>query len=458
MNPQKYFSPTLAHTSEKAARQELLIITFILISMVFAVAYFVMSFFNGFLMARYVMSVSTVLFLIQLYAYKLRWQSLRAITHGFVIICYGVVLILALASNGLNSFVLPWISLIPLMALVLISSRAAWIWCGIGFCSVLMFVVIEPTELIPPHLFMPGNTLLTASLHIGLLFIILILSYIFDQQKAYLVNTIETQNQELYNSRKIIEAQHQILIEKNEGLELDIQSRTQELQDYNQQLEQFAFISSHNLRSPIARIMGLGNLLKITNNKEDEVMIKKELIQSARDLDRVVKDLNAILEVRKSGEKLVAILNVKQEFEIILKSLAKDIDETQTCITLELSSIETFTTIKPYFESIFINLISNAIKYRKPYETQKIEISASWERDLACFTVRDYGLGIDLNASRNKLFSLYSRFHDHVEGKGMGLFMVKTQVDSLGGRIEVESEVGVGTTFKVYLRNVKSKV
>jgi signal transduction histidine kinase len=457
MNPQKYFSPALAHTSEKAARQELLIITFILISMVFAVAYFIMSFFNGFLMARYVMSVSTVLFLIQLYAYKFRWQSLRAITHGFVIICYGVVLILALASNGLNSFVLPWISLIPLMALVLISSRAAWVWCGIGFCSVLMFVVIEPTDIIPPHLFMPGNTLLTASLHIGLLFIILILSYIFDQQKAFLVNTIETQNQELIDSRQIIEAQHQILLEKNEGLEQEIQSRTKELVEYNQQLEQFAFISSHNLRAPIARIMGLGNLMQLTSSKEDEIMIQKELVQSARELDRVVKDLSAILDVRNSSDKVVSQLDIAQEFELLLANLQKDIAETGTQITLALEQVPVLTTVKPYFDSIFINLITNAIKYRKPTEPQQIDIRATWVDGFACFTVRDRGLGIDLNASRKKLFTLYSRFHEHIEGKGLGLYMVKTQLDAMGGRIEAESEPGVGTTFTVYLKPARSE-
>jgi signal transduction histidine kinase len=344
------------------------------------------------------------------------------------------------------------------MALVLISSRAAWVWCGIGVCSVLAFVVIEPTEIIPPHLFLPGNTLLTASLHIGLLFIILILSYIFDQQKAYLVNTIETQNQELNNSRQIIEAQHQILLEKNEGLEQEIQSRTKELVEYNQQLEQFAFISSHNLRAPIARIMGLGNLLQLTSSKEDEIMIQKELVQSARELDRVVKDLSAILDVRNSSEKVVTQLDIAKEFELILANLQKDISETGTRITLALEQVPALTTVKPYFDSIFINLINNAIKYRKPTEPQQIDIRAAWVDGFACFTVQDRGLGIDLNASRKKLFTLYSRFHDHIEGKGLGLYMVKTQVDAMGGRIEAESEPGVGTTFKVYLKPARSEV
>lgn len=415
-----------------------------------------MSFFNGFLMARYVMSVSMVLFLIQLYAYKFQWQSLRATTHGFVVVCYVIVLILSLASNGLNSFVLPWISLIPLMALVLISSRAAWVWCGIGVCSVLMFVVIEPSEIIPPHLFMPGNTLLTASLHIGLLFIILILSYIFDQQKAYLVNTIETQNQELHDSRQIIESQHQILLERNEGLEQEIQTRTRELVEYNQQLEQFAFISSHNLRAPIARIMGLGNLLHLTNSPEDGEMIQKELVKSARELDRVVKDLSAILDVRKSSDKVVTRIDIRQEFELILANMQRDIVETNTKVILNVDNVTSIHTVKPYFDSIFINLINNAIKYRKPQGIQEIKITATKENDFICFKVSDKGLGIDLNASRKKLFTLYSRFHDHTEGKGLGLYMVKTQIDALGGKIEVESTPGIGTTFQVYFKTARS--
>jgi len=490
MRPQNYFIPKHNSLSEKGARQESLVISFTLISLLFAIAYFILSFFNGFLMARYLMVMVGMVFVAQLYAYKFRWLSLRFVTHFFVSICWLVVVVLSLASFGIHSYVLAWVSLIPIMALVLLSNRAAWIWSVIGMLTVLFFAFIEPEHLMPSWLLFRSTTLLTASLQIGLLFIVLTLTYIFDREQTLLIQKIESQNLELHKSkeetsarnetlvqtqreisdqrdtvseqneqlkaaREIIETQHHILLQKNEDLELEIQQRTKELVEYNQQLEQFAFIASHNLRAPIARILGLGNLLALTSETEDKQIIQKELVQSARQLDRVVKDLNMILDVGKSSEKMVMQLDVKKEIELILQNHENDIIETHAQITLDVEQVPTLVTSKPYFDSIFTNLVSNALKYRRPEVQAQIHIKAIWKDGFALFTVRDNGLGIDLQISGKKLFTLYSRFHDRVDGKGLGLFMVKTQLQSQGGKVEVESEVGVGTVFKVYIKPEK---
>lgn len=487
MNLQTYFIPKQHTLSEKATRQESLLLTFILISLTFAIGYFILSFFNGFRMARYVMSIVSVMFIAQLYVYKVGWCPLRFTTHIFICTCWLVVVVLSLASYGIHSYVLPWISLIPVMALVLLSKRAAWVWSGVGILTVLIFVILEPERWMPDGLLMRSNTLLTASLHIGLLFLVLSLTYIFDRQQTLLVQRIEFQNQELQQSkeetsarnealvqtqleisyqrdiaseqnkqlqtaREIIETQHQILIQKNEGLELEIQQRTKELVEYNQQLEQFAFISSHNLRAPIARILGLGNLLSMSINTEDKQVIQKELVQAAIQLDRVVKDLNMILDVGKASEKMIMELDVKKELELILLNQEIEITESQAQITLHVDQVPTLCTSKPYFDSIFSNLVSNAIKYRRPGVPLQIQIEATWKDEFARFTIRDNGLGIDLNASGKKLFTLYSRFHDGVEGKGLGLFMVRTQLHAMGGKVDVESEPGIGTVFSIYIK------
>jgi signal transduction histidine kinase len=96
--------------------------------------------------------------------------------------------------------------------------------------------------------------------------------------------------------------------------------------------------------------------------------------------------------------------------------------------------------------------VSNAIKYRRPGVPLQIQIEATWKDEFARFTIRDNGLGIDLNASGKKLFTLYSRFHDGVEGKGLGLFMVRTQLHAMGGKVDVESEPGIGTVFSIYIK------
>jgi signal transduction histidine kinase len=471
----------------KETRQQVLLIKFILISITFALGYFVLSFFTGFLMARYGMVVATILFGLQLFVYRQHWLSLRASSHLFIAICWLIVVVLSLASNGIHSFVLPWITLIPLLALVMLNGQSAWIWSGIGLFTVLAMVFVEPRDFIPDNFFMTGNNLLTASLHIGLQFLVLTLTYIFYNQQNELIRKIEkqneslrvsqeeiaTQNEELLQSqeevssqrdmvaeqnkdlleaRQIIEIQHQALLEKNETLESEIQKRTKELVDYNHQLEQFAFISSHNLRAPIARILGLGNLLELTQSKEDEALIQRNLIHSARELDRIVKDLNTILEVRKSINKVVSEINVKEEIDMILINLEKDISETRAHIDVDVINVPSLRTVRPYFDSIVINLISNAIKYRKHNSSPIIYLKGEWQNGFACFSVKDNGMGIDLHRHRQKLFTLYSRFHDHVDGKGLGLYMVKTQVEALGGKIEVESEVDRGTTFHFYIK------
>ena len=96
--------------------------------------------------------------------------------------------------------------------------------------------------------------------------------------------------------------------------------------------------------------------------------------------------------------------------------------------------------------------MSNAIKFRSPERKLHIELKTTTIDDYICLTIKDNGLGIDMNSSKDKIFMLYQRFHTHIKGKGIGLFMVKTQLDILEGKIEVESEKDKGTTFKVYFK------
>lgn len=265
---------------------------------------------------------------------------------------------------------------------------------------------------------------------------------------------VSAQNHELQLAREIIEKQNNEIKLRNETLEAEVEERTRDLVEYNQQLEQFAFISAHNLRAPVARILGLGNVLQITRHKPEEVdMIIDRIIFTTQELDRVVKDLNTVLELRKDNTSVITKINLEEELELIKINLEKEIQETHTVFDQDFSKLNTIYTLKPYLDSILVNLISNAIKYRKPSIPPVIRIRSLVEGDLICLEVRDNGLGMDLSLYKEKIFTLYSRFHSHVEGKGMGLYLVKTQANSLGGRIEVDSTTGIGTTFRVYIRN-----
>lgn len=138
----------------------------------------------------------------------------------------------------------------------------------------------------------------------------------------------------------------------------------------------------------------------------------------------------------------------------VLNILEPEIRDTNTIIKTNYNDVASIYSLPQYFESIIYNLISNSIKYRHPERTPVISVSSGFEGDYIKITISDNGLGIDMERNKNNLFNLYKRFHFHVEGKGLGLYLVKTQMDALGGRIEVDSTVEEGTTWTLYFKNL----
>ncbi len=217
-------------------------------------------------------------------------------------------------------------------------------------------------------------------------------------------------------------------------------------------MEQFAFIAAHNLRAPVARILGLANIIELSSKEEDRDQALRKIVSSSKDLDSVVKDLTSILDIQKQTSNFTSV-DLKPCLERVIKTLEKELEETDALITSDIDSTPTVYAVSPYIESILYNLISNAIKYRVPDRPPIIHITTERSENEICLTVSDNGLGIDLTAFRDKLFTLYSRFHIHLEGKGLGLYLVKTQITAMGGRIEIDSEVNKGSTFRVYFKS-----
>lgn len=218
----------------------------------------------------------------------------------------------------------------------------------------------------------------------------------------------------------------------------------------NRDLEQFSFIVSHNLRSPVTNVMGVCDLLQSEKLESD---LSKDLInglsKSATALDTVIRDLNYILQVKREVNELHAELFFSEIVDQIKLSISNLIIQENASIITDFSEINKFSTIKTYLYSIFYNLILNSLKYKKPHVDPIIEIKSSLQADSFTLFFKDNGLGIDLEKKGDQLFMLYKRFHFHKEGKGMGLFMVKSQVETLGGKIFVSSEVGKGTEFRI---------
>jgi PAS domain S-box-containing protein len=220
----------------------------------------------------------------------------------------------------------------------------------------------------------------------------------------------------------------------------------------NKDLEQFAYIVSHNLRAPVANILGLTKLLCGNSLPQDvQSQFIEALGTSAEKLDVIIKDLSEILQVGKTLEEKKQPINFDKIVQHISESVHTLVRSEKVQIVTDFSEVKEITSLKSYVFSIFDNLIINAIKYRKPDVPPVIELRSEKHHDQVIIRFKDNGMGIDLDRYGEQVFGLYKRFHTTIEGKGMGLFMIKKQIEALGGSISVTSKVNEGTEFTVML-------
>lgn len=225
-----------------------------------------------------------------------------------------------------------------------------------------------------------------------------------------------------------------------------------ELSNKYNELMQFNYIVSHNLRAPVAHIKGLSALLDM-NMPQDEVRSTFEYIrEAAESMDELLVDLNIILSTRSMLNEKVEPISLMQVIDTVRNNLRNEIENSGVNLKVHIGpGADELTSIKSYIQSAIYNLVANAIKYRDELRPLEINISAHRINGRTVIIVADNGLGIDLEANASRIFGMYNRFHHGHEGKGLGLYMTKTQIESLNGTIAVESKVGIGTTFTITL-------
>lgn len=275
--------------------------------------------------------------------------------------------------------------------------------------------------------------------------------------------SLERQNLELQAAWETIDQQNDVLRQHTENLEVEVKKKAsdlvvsnQELVNHNNQLQQFSFITAHNLRSPVARILGLINLLHVPSvDDQEREYILNQIQKTGYDLDQVIKDLSVILDIKKGLTENYEAVSIKDTLNKVMTLLQTELERNNVQLTINVNNEDTILGLAAYLESIFFNLLSNAIKYRSPERLPQITIYTRKDGDTMSITVQDNGLGIDLVNYAHKLFGMYQRFHFHTEGKGLGLHLVKTQVESMGGKIQVDSTPNAGTTFKIEIGTKK---
>lgn len=225
-----------------------------------------------------------------------------------------------------------------------------------------------------------------------------------------------------------------------------------ELSRKHDELMQFSHIVSHNLRAPVASILGLAQILNGDLDSGEAAETTRYMLQAARSMDGLLRDLNTVLSVRSTLEEKKEFFLLSDIVSSICVSLKNEIEECGTTLNVSIDqTANELSSIKSYVQSALFNLLSNASKYHSPDRQLVINISGYKEGNHTVIAIEDNGLGIDLNTHRDRIFVLYGRLHHDREGKGLGLYMTKTQIESLNGTIEVESKIGEGSIFKIRL-------
>lgn len=242
-----------------------------------------------------------------------------------------------------------------------------------------------------------------------------------------------------------------IIEQQNEQLEL----LNIELKKKNDSLDSFIYRVSHDLKAPVINIKSLLKvIMQQTEGNNNPVLAKTTsfMDKTADKLQQTIVDLLEVsrIESHLNGEK--ERINLQEILEEVIVENSQVIDQTGTTITHDFDG-----DLQVYFssvnmKSILANILTNCIKYRSPDRLPKVEINSKVQGDYVMLCIKDNGIGIDLKRHKEKLFGMFNRFHNHVEGSGVGLYIVKKLVAEGGGKLEIESEVGKGTSIKLYFQ------
>ncbi|MGC1516629.1 MAG: PAS domain-containing protein [Maribacter sp.] len=218
----------------------------------------------------------------------------------------------------------------------------------------------------------------------------------------------------------------------------------------NKKLLNFAHIVSHNLRSHSANFSMLLSFLESETDEKEKEGILKMLMDSSNNLLETLDNLNEVVSINTNAKVDKKSINLYRKVETVHQHLSAYLLNNRALIENEIPVDFKIKSVPAYLDSMLTNFITNAVKYKDESRTPVIRMGAYKTEKYSVITISDNGLGIDLEKNGKKLFGMYKTFHDHKEAKGIGLYITKNQIEAMGGKIEVSSELGKGTEFKVF--------
>ena len=233
-----------------------------------------------------------------------------------------------------------------------------------------------------------------------------------------------------------------------------LEEKNRELTRTNEDLDSFVYAVSHDLRQPINNMAGIfEELIRTAFFRDPEAVKLIAMFEKAlHQIYGTIHDLSELVRVQQlrheQPAERIALTELVQE---VLTSINSQVEASRAIVQLDFAAAPELLFVRPHLQSIFYNLLSNALKYAAPRRRPRIRLRAHLEEGQPILTIQDNGLGIDLDRFGGQLFQLFRRFHDHVEGAGLGLYLVNRVVQHAGGQISVTSTVGTGSTFRVQL-------
>ncbi|GAA4336268.1 hypothetical protein GCM10023149_44850 [Mucilaginibacter gynuensis] len=221
-----------------------------------------------------------------------------------------------------------------------------------------------------------------------------------------------------------------------------------DLAQTNNDLKHLAYMTSHDLRTPVSNLLLGFDLMDLSKIKDDDTLMFIDVLKSAAESLKTTLNNYVDVLIQKSTQNIITEeLNVNDSLAIVLRSLNSLLFSSRVTINTDFSAAETVVFNRAYLESVFLNLISNAIKYARPEVGPQINIYTERENGKTKLIVADNGLGFDMIKVKDRLFGFNQKFGNNADSKGIGLYLVYHHITSLGGEITVESKLNAGARF-----------
>lgn len=232
---------------------------------------------------------------------------------------------------------------------------------------------------------------------------------------------------------------------------LELRTTIAKMNKQNESLLNFAHVVSHNLKTHSGHFVSIMKLWEDAEGQKEKEELADMIRQSSASLAETVQNLTEVVDSYHQKEKFKKCIPLKGAIEKVVQSIFLDIEKTQATVKVDIPEEVEVEYNPAYLESIVLNLLTNALKYKHPDRKPVVNIDIQQVSTGVWVRVKDNGRGIDLQQFASKLFGLYQTFHRNPDAQGLGLYIVKNQVESMGGKIKVSSQVGKGSVFKVFI-------